>query len=125
VSAECDRIGLGYCHSLLFGGPGESFATIDEGYLNLSKTGALALAIGAGIRIYPGTELCKIALREGELSPDTDLLYPVYYREKEVLEEFLPHIKKRYQGLTSCLMPGVIPNKKVKEEIARVFPAFI
>ncbi len=125
VSTECDRIGLRYCHSLLFGGPGESFATIDEGYSNLSRTGALALTVGAGIRIYPGTELSNIALGEGELSPDTDLLYPVYYREKEVLEEFLPHIKMRYQGLSSCLMPGVIPNKKVREEILRVFPAFI
>jgi hypothetical protein len=33
----------------------------------------------AGIRIYPGTELEKIARREGMVADDDDLLRPAFY----------------------------------------------
>lgn len=49
--------------TLLFGGPGETFATVDETLQHLRpavECGA-QLAIGAGLRIYDGTPLARIA----------------------------------------------------------------
>ena len=36
------------------------------------------------MRIYPGTKLYDLALAEGYLSPDDDLLEPVYYLAKDI-----------------------------------------
>ncbi len=31
------------------------------------------------VRIMPDTKIAKLALESGEITPDTDLLYPVYH----------------------------------------------
>ncbi|HQJ09838.1 MAG TPA: B12-binding domain-containing radical SAM protein, partial [Deltaproteobacteria bacterium] len=64
---------------LLLGGPGETRESVSE---SLAFAGSLqldALKITAGIRIYPGTALAKIAREEGVISPDDDLLFPRFY----------------------------------------------
>lgn len=45
------------------------------------------------MRVYPHTRLYDIALRQGQIRPDTDLLYPVYYESgaSKLLTDVLPH----------------------------------
>jgi hypothetical protein len=38
-----------------------------------------ALRVTAGIRIYPGTPLCRRALAEGVIAGEADLLRPRFY----------------------------------------------
>jgi radical SAM superfamily enzyme YgiQ (UPF0313 family) len=71
--------GIGRMGFLLLGGPGETRESVSE---SLAFAGSLqldALKITAGIRIYPGTALAKIAREEGVISPDDDLLFPRFY----------------------------------------------
>jgi len=124
ASRHCDAAGLSYCHAVLFGGPGESFETVDETWANLSRTKASFLAVAAGIRIYPGTELHETALAQGELSPDADLLQPVYYREEWVRRELIPHVERRFSGSRNCVMYGVSPREEIQREINKVYPVF-
>ncbi len=71
--------GIEHCHYLICGGPGETLDTLETSFRNSRQlTGAVILAT-VGMRIYPGTALCRRALREGRITADTDLLTPTYY----------------------------------------------
>jgi radical SAM superfamily enzyme YgiQ (UPF0313 family) len=72
--------GLPTVVQLLFGGPGENAGDIDEAqhFLDSCKTPNAVFA-SIGLRIYPGTELERIARRENMLSQDADLFLPRYY----------------------------------------------
>ncbi len=79
ASEAAHSAGVDYCHFLICGGPGETPATLEEGYRNsLRLPGAILLAV-VGMRIYPGTALHRRALREESITRDTDLLPPAYY----------------------------------------------
>lgn len=79
ASEAAHSAGVDYCHFLICGGPGETPATMEEGYRNsLRLPGAVMLAV-VGMRIYPDTDLHRRALSEGLITPDTDLLPPAYY----------------------------------------------
>jgi len=72
--------GLPFLLSMLFGGPGETWADIEEAqsFLNGCATANSVFAC-YGLRIYDGTALAELAVREGSLSPDQDLFEPAYY----------------------------------------------
>ncbi|MCC7374863.1 MAG: cobalamin-dependent protein [Verrucomicrobiales bacterium] len=71
--------GVDRCHFLICGGPGETFETLDQTHAHAAQLdGAVFMAV-VGMRIYPGTTLHRRALREGRITPETDLLHPVYY----------------------------------------------
>jgi len=66
-------------HFVMFGGPGETEATVVEGLANLERLRSTAVFAFTGIRIFPATALHRLALQEGRVGPDTDLREPVYY----------------------------------------------
>ena len=72
--------GLPFLLSMLFGGPGETWADIQEAqtFLNGCATANSVFAC-YGIRIYEGTSIAELAVREGSLPPDQDLFEPAYY----------------------------------------------
>ena len=65
---------------LLFGGPGETWADVEEtqAFLN-SCAPANAVFATYGLRVYEGTPLARTAVSEGRLPPDQDLFEPAYY----------------------------------------------
>lgn len=73
--------GLPLLWSFLFGGPGETEATVKE------TLQFMAQALGpqdriictVGLRVYRGTELAELAVQEGAISPEADLVQPVFY----------------------------------------------
>jgi len=64
---------------LLLGGPGETRATVEESVDFLDGLEPDAVGVTVGIRIYPGCELHRIALREGVVKPGQNLLRPAFY----------------------------------------------
>lgn len=80
-----------FCHFLIFGGPGESFATIEE---SIHKSGELPdcpIFAFIGMRVYPGTPL-HLSLKDHPGLP-ADLLEPYFFLEegleKDSLLQFL------------------------------------
>jgi radical SAM superfamily enzyme YgiQ (UPF0313 family) len=71
--------GLHVAHYFLMGGPGESAATVTESLDNIDRLDRTVLFFFIGIRIYPRTALCDIALKEGKITGSTNLLEPVFY----------------------------------------------
>ncbi|MFB0508481.1 MAG: radical SAM protein, partial [Thermodesulfobacteriota bacterium] len=64
---------------LLLGGPGETRESVEESIAFADSLHLDGLKITTGIRIYPDTALAKIAVAEGVISPDDDLLFPKFY----------------------------------------------
>ena len=76
---EALAAGLHVAHYLMTGGPGENEETLRKTLTNADKLVKTVFFIFNGIRIYPHTALYSLALKEGQIEPDRDLLEPVFY----------------------------------------------
>jgi radical SAM superfamily enzyme YgiQ (UPF0313 family) len=74
------RAGLHIAHYIMLGGPGENEDTLAETLGALESLPKAVFFFFCGIRIYPNTALYDIALKEGKISADQDLLAPVFYQ---------------------------------------------
>ena len=73
---------------LLLGGPGETRESVEESLQFADSLGLEVVKVTTGIRIYPYTALARIALADGVISEDDDLLQPRFYLA-EGLEDWL------------------------------------
>jgi radical SAM superfamily enzyme YgiQ (UPF0313 family) len=64
---------------LLLGGPGETRESVTESFDFVESLNLDALKITMGIRIYPYTKLAGIAVEEGVIAADDNLLLPRFY----------------------------------------------
>lgn len=79
VSDYCNKAGIYFCHFMIIGGYGETEQTVDESFENSKRIANTVFFPFIGMRIYPGTTLHQVALREGVVEADDKLLEPVYY----------------------------------------------
>jgi radical SAM superfamily enzyme YgiQ (UPF0313 family) len=71
--------GLHVAHYFLLGGPKESAATVGECLDAIEQLKKSVFFFFIGIRIYPHTALYDMALAEGKIDRDDNLLQPVFY----------------------------------------------
>ena len=58
-----------------------------------------------GIRLYPGTELYDIALKERKITPATDLLNPVFYKADAITRGQIERlVLERAQGRANWIV---------------------
>lgn len=81
---------------LLMGGPGETKKSLEESLAFADSLKLDCLRITAGIRIYPGTQLARMAISQGIISSERDLLHPHFYLSQG-LEGWLPERLKGWQ----------------------------
>jgi radical SAM superfamily enzyme YgiQ (UPF0313 family) len=81
---------------LLMGGPGETKKSVEESLAFADSLKLDVLRLTAGIRIYPDTQLAEIAVNQGVISSETDLLYPHFYLSQG-LEGWLTDSLKDWQ----------------------------
>jgi radical SAM superfamily enzyme YgiQ (UPF0313 family) len=79
ISKKLKDHGIRRMGFLLLGGPGETKETVIESLEFSDSLNLEALKITIGIRIYPYTPLAKIAIKEGLIKADENLLFPRYY----------------------------------------------
>jgi radical SAM superfamily enzyme YgiQ (UPF0313 family) len=81
VAERVERHGIRTLWIFLVGGPGENPRTLEETLAfadwRLKRGDAVYLTVG--LRIYPGTTLHRIAIREGVVPADSTLLDPAFY----------------------------------------------
>jgi radical SAM superfamily enzyme YgiQ (UPF0313 family) len=103
----CRDNGITVMIDLLFGGPGETPETVGETIDFIKRTGPDCAGAPLGVRIYPGTEMARIATAEGPLEEN-------------------PNIHRKYKGPVDFLKPtfyisqalGPKPAALVKDLIA-------
>ena len=88
---------------LLLGGPGETRESVEESLAFADSLTLDALKITVGLRIYPATALAAMALGEGLIRRDDDLLWPRFYMAPP-LREWLPERVASYKAERSWVM---------------------
>jgi radical SAM superfamily enzyme YgiQ (UPF0313 family) len=79
ISDLCAELEIDYAHFLILAGNGETENTINETFENSKLLKRTVFFPFIGLRIYPGTALYDIAVQEGKIEKDDDLLLPKYY----------------------------------------------
>ncbi len=110
ASRLCREAGLATAHYLLFGGPGENDGTIDESVDLMDELEPEAVIVMVGIRVYAGTELHGIAIREGVVAEDQCLLAPVFYPAEAELRRIAERVAEAAARRRSWIVPGLDVN---------------
>lgn len=102
----CVTLKIPVAHFIIFGGPGETMETVNEGLENLDKLAACVVFAFSGIRILPGTPLHKQAIEEGVISADEPLLKPKYYYSPDVdLDAMNQVVEDDFRGKRTRIFP--------------------
>lgn len=102
----CLNEGIASAYFFIFGGPGETGKTIDEGLINLKQLEHGVIFIYSGIRILPGTGLYRLALKENIISQEDSLLRPVYYFSPAIdVNEMNRKIIEEAEKNRRCIFP--------------------
>ena len=83
-SEYCDNLGIFYAHYLILGAYGETDETLDETFERSKELGTTIFFPYIGMRIYPHTKLCDMAISEGLIRSADELINPVYYISKDI-----------------------------------------
>lgn len=73
---------IGLSCSVMVGGPGETYATLEEGIANLHRLEPTTVGIFSGVRIIAGTPLYELAKQRGMIPGDWDGLSPLFFFER-------------------------------------------
>jgi radical SAM superfamily enzyme YgiQ (UPF0313 family) len=110
ASALCREAGLDFAHYMLFGGPGESEATIDESFALMDEVDASAVIAMTGIRIFPGTPLYRRAIRDKVINAATPMLEPCFYISPPLKERLCQMVAQRALARKNWVAPGMELN---------------
>jgi len=114
ISEICNTLAIDFAHFLILGGYGETEQTLDETFENSKRIQHTAFFPFIGMRIYPGTRLHEIALREGIVQKEDSLLEPVYYVSKDIDTSTLKS-KAQQSG-----KPWIFPDEDLSEIMLRM-----
>ncbi len=99
------KAGVHVAHFFLLGGPGESGETLEETLEGAEKLERAVFFFFCGLRIYPGTAIYDVALREGQIAPDSSLLEPTFYQSPEISSaEIYRRLQERAGGRPSWVV---------------------
>ena len=110
ASRMCREAALDFAHYLLFGGPGETEATVRESFRLMDELAPTAVIAMNGIRVYPNTALQRTALEEGLITPETDLLLPVFYLNPVIRDQLAELVTAEAMQRTNWIVPGLEVN---------------
>ncbi|MBI2895057.1 MAG: cobalamin B12-binding domain-containing protein [Deltaproteobacteria bacterium] len=109
ASALCREHGIKFSHSLVLGGPGETWSTLDETVANVVATEPTAVVAVAGVRLHPGTELAARAIAEGQVAHGAIGLEPVFYVSEAVRDGLLDRLAGIGKRHRNWFIPGITP----------------
>lgn len=108
ASKLCNEVRIKCAHYIIFGAPGENRTSLKEGFATIRKLKGDAIIAMIGIRIYPGTELEKISIREGVITSRTNLLFPRFYLSSGIsTDELTAKVKEVTLANPHCIVPGL------------------
>jgi len=110
AAAACQRAGLRFCASLLFGGPNETLQTAQRTVERIEALRPTAVVAMGGIRILPGTPLERLAIEEGRLGPEGAGHEPVFYLSPGMEDTLLPFLREKHQSLRGWVLPSETPE---------------
>ncbi|HJQ83289.1 MAG TPA: radical SAM protein [Candidatus Binatia bacterium] len=110
ASAICRARGFPFCHSLVFGGEGETWETVAETIALMDECHPTAVTAMCGVRVYPGTPLAAALLARGEVADAALLNEPWFYFAPAVREGLAERVRTAARTRGNWLLPGMKVN---------------
>ncbi len=109
ANAHCLEAGLRVCHTLIFGAPGETRASIRNTCRVMRQIRPTAVVAMTGVRLYPGTPLSDRLVAAGRIRGSDIGLRPTFYIEPDIAG-FLPgHLQRQAAEAGNWVLPGLEP----------------
>jgi radical SAM superfamily enzyme YgiQ (UPF0313 family) len=113
ASALCRERGVPFCHSLVFGGEGETWETVTETIALMDACRPTAVTAMCGVRVYPETPLAQTLLARGEVAAPEALHEPWFYFAPAVREGLAEVVGEAARGRGNWLLPGMkLPDEE-------------
>lgn len=101
--------------SYIAGGPDETMATLLEGIDNIRKLEKVPAFVFMGIRILPNTPIEAIAIQEGIISENHDLLHPTFYFSPLVQRDQIYNaLEAGFKNAKHVIFPPHIKSKELR-----------
>ena len=108
TTSLCHKYGITFMFDLLLGGPGETRETVKETIDLMRETEPDRVGVMVGVRIYTGTELGNIVLKEGAMEENrnlqgkvkgnSDFFEPVFYVSRKLGKDVHAYIAELIGG---------------------------
>ena len=109
ANTHCLEAGLRVCHTVIFGGPGETESSVRATCRALRAMRPTAVVAMTGVRLYPGTPLTRQLTAEGKVRSDDVGLAPVFFVDPAV-RDFLPaYLQRQALEAGNWVLPGLSP----------------
>jgi radical SAM superfamily enzyme YgiQ (UPF0313 family) len=110
ASALCRARGFPFCHSLVFGGDGETWDTVAETIALMDECRPTAVTAMCGVRVYPETPLAATLLARGDV-PSVEALYePWFHVAPGVRDGLAERVREAARVRGNWLLPGMKVN---------------
>lgn len=107
-SSLCHQLDIEFCHSLIFGAPGETKESIQTTVDNVNKTNPTAVIAFIGIRMFPNTPLANYAVQSGYIDKKEDItLEPIFFLEPMIKDYVLDLLKEVLKTHNKWIIPGI------------------
>lgn len=93
VGLLCEEGGLHYTIAQYFGEPGETRETVESKLTFLRSLKPAMANLRIGVRVMPGTPVSQLALQEGLIADESQLIQPTFYLEEEVKDWLVDYLK--------------------------------
>ena len=90
--------GLHYTIARTFGEPGETRESVDYKLDFLRRINPSLANLRVGVSIMPGTGVASLAMEEGLISDESELIEPTFYIAGEVREWIVPYLQEQAVG---------------------------
>ena len=120
---QIKKVGIAFCHSLIFGAPGETEESIATTVKNVQATKPTAVLAFAGIRILPQTTLADYCIQSGYLKSEDEItIEPVFYIEPMLKKDWiLSKLKAVAEADRRWIVPGMTTPNIITQKIMRMF----
>jgi radical SAM superfamily enzyme YgiQ (UPF0313 family) len=110
ASAICREHGFPFCHSLVFGGEGETWETVDETIALMDECHPTAVTAMCGVRVYPETPLAAALIARGDVGSSEALFEPYFHFAPAVREGLAERVRDAARARGNWLLPGMKVN---------------
>jgi hypothetical protein len=98
VCCLCEAGGLHYTISQSFGEPGETRETVDEKLAFLRELNPAVANLRVGVRALPGSAVAALALKEGLVAHEEELIRPTFYLAEPVRGWIVDYLQTEAAG---------------------------
>ena len=110
ASAICRARGFPFCHSLVFGGDGETWDTVDATFALMDECRPTAVTAMCGVRVYPETPLAATLLARGDVTSPRALYEPYFHFAPAVRDGLPDYVRDAARARGNWLLPGMRRN---------------